>query len=36
MTFIRVVATSHAIDEPVELTHEIFNRVFRKIPERMK
>ena len=33
---IRVVPTGHAIDESVELAHEIFNRVFRKVPERVK
>ena len=27
---IRVIPTSHAIDESVELAHEIFNRVFLK------
>jgi hypothetical protein len=24
-----------AIDESVDLAHEIFNRVFRKVPERV-
>jgi hypothetical protein len=33
---VRVIPISHAIDESVELAHEIFNRVFRKVPERMK
>lgn len=32
---VRVVPTSHAIDESVDLAHEIFNRVFRKVPERI-
>jgi hypothetical protein len=32
----RVIPTSHAIDESVELAHEIFNRVFRKVPEKMQ
>jgi hypothetical protein len=32
---VRVVATIHAIDESVELAHEIFNKVFRKVPEKM-
>jgi hypothetical protein len=32
---IRVIPTSHAIEESVELAHEIYNRVFRKVPERM-
>jgi len=27
-----VIPTSHAIDESVELAHEIFNRVFRRVP----
>jgi hypothetical protein len=31
----RVLPTINAIDESVGLSHEIFNRVFRKIPERM-
>jgi len=30
-----VVPTSHAIEESVDLAHEIFNRVFRRVPERM-
>ncbi len=33
---VRVIPTSHAIDESVELAHEIFNRVFRKVPERIE
>ena len=32
---IRVIPTGNAIDESVDLAHEIFNRVFRKVPERM-
>jgi hypothetical protein len=32
---VRVVPTSHAIDESVDLAHEIFNRVFRKVPDRV-
>jgi hypothetical protein len=32
---VRVVPTSNAIDEAVELAHEIYNRVFRKVPERV-
>ena len=32
---VRVIPTSHAIYESVELAHEIFNRVFRKVPERV-
>jgi hypothetical protein len=31
---IRVIPTSHAIEESIELAHEIVNRVFRKVPER--
>jgi hypothetical protein len=33
---IRVVPTSNAIDESVDLAHEVFNRVFRKVPERIE
>jgi hypothetical protein len=33
---VRVTPTSHAIDESVELAHEIFNRAFRKVPDRIK
>jgi hypothetical protein len=33
---VRVIPTSHAIDESVDLAHEIFNRVFRKVPDRVK
>ena len=32
----RVIPISHAIDESVELAHEIFNRVFRKVPEKIE
>lgn len=32
---VRVIPTSHAIEESVEVAHEIFNRVFRKVPDRM-
>jgi hypothetical protein len=32
---VRVIPTSHAIDESVDLAHEIFNRVFRKAPEKI-
>lgn len=32
---VRVVPTSRAIEESVELAHEIYNRVFRKIPEKL-
>ena len=33
---VRVIPTSHAIDESCDLTHEIFSRVFRKVPQRME
>jgi hypothetical protein len=33
---IRVVPTRQAIEESVDLAHEIFNRVFRKLPEQVK
>jgi hypothetical protein len=33
---IKVVPTRQAIEESVDLAHEIFNRVFRKVPERVK
>jgi hypothetical protein len=33
---VRVIPTGQAINESVDLAHEIFNRVFRKAPERMK
>jgi hypothetical protein len=32
---VRVLPTITAIDESVELAHEIFHRVFRKVPEKM-
>jgi hypothetical protein len=32
---VRVMPTSVAITESVELAHEIFNRVFRKVPQAM-
>jgi hypothetical protein len=32
---VKVVPTSRAVDESVELAHEIFNRVFRKVPEKI-
>jgi hypothetical protein len=31
----RVIPTSNAIDESVDLAHEIYSRVFRKVPERI-
>ncbi|WP_263418685.1 hypothetical protein [Terriglobus albidus] len=33
---VRVLPTSHAIDESVDLAHEIFNRVFRKVPDKLE
>ena len=33
---VSVVPTITAIEESVELAHEIFNRVFRKVPEAME
>jgi hypothetical protein len=33
---VRVVPTRQAIGESVDLAHEIFNRVFRKVPEQVK
>ena len=33
---VRVIPISQAINESVDLAHEIFNRVFRKVPERVK
>lgn len=32
---VRVIPTSNAVDESVELAHEIFNRVFRKVPQKL-
>ena len=33
---VRVVPTRQAIDESVELAFEIFNKVFLKVPEKVK
>ena len=33
---IRAVPTRQAIEESVDLAHEIFNRVCRKVPEQVK
>jgi hypothetical protein len=33
---IRVSPTSQAIDESVDLAHEIYNRVFRRVPVRLE
>ena len=32
----RVIPTSNPINESVDLAHEIYNRVFRKVPERLE
>jgi hypothetical protein len=32
---VRVVPVGKAIEESVDLAHEIFNRVFRKLPEQL-
>ena len=32
---VRVVPTRMAIEESVDLAHEVFNQVFRKLPERI-
>ncbi len=33
---VRVEPTSKAIEESADLAHEIFNRVFRRVPERIR
>jgi len=33
---VRVVPTRQAIEESVDLAHEVYNRVFRKVLEKMK
>ena len=33
---VRVVPTGKAIEESVDLAYEVFNRVFRRVPENMK
>jgi len=32
---VRVVSTGNAIEKSVELAHEIFNRVFRRVPDSL-
>jgi len=32
---VRVIPTSNAVDESVDLAHEIYNRVFRKVPAKI-
>ena len=31
----RVIQTTTAIDESIDLAHEIYNRVFRKVPQKL-
>ena len=31
----RVIPTEEAVEESCELAHDIFNRIFRKVPERL-
>ena len=33
---VRVVPMRQAIEESVDLAHEVYNLVFRKVPEKMK
>lgn len=33
---VQVVPTSVAIEESVDLAHDIYNRVFRKVPDRIR
>jgi hypothetical protein len=33
---VRVVPTRQAIEESVDLAHEIYKQVFRKVPEKVK
>ena len=32
----RVTTTIHAIEESVDLAHDVFNRVFRRVPEKLE
>jgi hypothetical protein len=32
---VRVVPTRQAIEESIELAHEVYNQVFRKVPEKV-
>lgn len=32
---VRVIPTARAIEESVDLAHEIFNSVFRKVPDKV-
>ncbi len=31
----RVIPTTAAIEESIDLAHEIYNRVFRKVPQKL-
>jgi hypothetical protein len=33
---VRVVPTRQAIEESVDLAHEVYNQVFRNVPEKVK
>lgn len=33
---VRVVPTRQAVEESVDLAHEVYNQVFRKVPEKVK
>lgn len=33
---VRVVPTRQAIEESIDLAHEVYNQVFRKVPEKVK
>jgi len=33
---VRVIPTSQAVNESVDLAYEIFNRVFRKVPDKLR
>jgi hypothetical protein len=33
---VRVVPTRQAIEESVDLAHEVYNLVFRKVPEKIR
>jgi hypothetical protein len=32
---VRVVPTRQAIEESIDLAHEVYNQVFRKVPEKV-
>jgi hypothetical protein len=33
---VRVVPTRQAIEESIDLAHEVYNQIFRKVPEKVK